>query len=281
MSARKQTAVVVTPTNSNTRVSNGRPLAGASSRVLPASGLPRAINSNTRISVGLLTPAAAAAPASPSGASEGWAMRQRQRMVERLRESGIRDEQVLKAMGRTPRHRFVDEAFASRAYENDALPIGSGQTISQPRVVAHMISLARAGRTLSRVLEVGTGCGYQAAVLAEVAREVYTMERVKALYEQARRRLQHLRVSGVRVLYGDGGQGWSNAAPFDAIIVAAAGMSLPQALFEQLAIGGRLVAPEGGDEQRLVVIERRAPDRWHRTELEAVRFVPLKSGVQL
>lgn len=282
MSTRKQWQLPVTPANSNTKVFSGPTRAVAPRPVQPPERQPRPLNSNTRVSVGLMPvvpPTETASPAA-SAASENWATRQRERMVERLWHSGIRDTQVLEAMLRIPRHRFVDEALASRAYENEALPIGAGQTISQPRIVAHMIALARNGRTLGRVLEVGAGCGYQAAVLAEVAHEVYTIERIKALYDQARVRLRGLGHSRVRILHGDGAQGWRSAAPFDAIIVAAAGMSLPPSLCEQLAVGGRLVAPVGADEQRLVVIDRPARDRWRQTELEAVRFVPLKSGIQ-
>ncbi len=208
--------------------------------------------------------------------------RTRARMVERLRGEGIRDEQVLAAMGRVPRHLFVDEALASRAYEDTALPIGFGQTISQPYVVARMIEALRQGRKLGKVLEVGTGCGYQAAVLAGLADEVYSVERIHALLERARANLRALRLSNLRLAHGDGNLGLEKAAPFDSIVVAAAAPELPQALLRQLAPGGRMVlplkspdAPRGA--QRLALYERGARGITE-TVLEAVRFVPLETG---
>jgi protein-L-isoaspartate(D-aspartate) O-methyltransferase len=208
--------------------------------------------------------------------------RTRARMLERLRAEGIRDERVLAAMGAVPRHLFIDEALASRAYEDTALPIGFGQTISQPYIVARMIEALAAGRTLGRVLEVGTGCGYQAAVLAQLAREVYSIERIQALLERARVNLRALRLSNLRLSHGDGALGLAKAAPFDAIIVAAAAPELPVALLQQLAPGGRMVlplrsadAPRGG--QRLALYERGARGI-NETILEAVRFVPLETG---
>jgi len=220
----------------------------------------------------------------PHGAS-GVGMtsqRTRARMVERLRGEGIRDEQVLAAMGTVPRHLFVDEALASRAYEDTALPIGFGQTISQPYVVARMIEALRQGRKLGKVLEIGTGCGYQAAVLAGLADEVYSVERIHALLERARANLRGLRLSNLRLTHGDGNLGLEKAAPFDSIIVAAAAPELPQALLRQLAPGGRMVlplkspdAPRGA--QRLALYERGARGITE-TVLEAVRFVPLETG---
>lgn len=249
----------------------------------PSAAQPRPTNSNTRMSVGLFPPPAAAAvkPSATEGKAGGIAVeRLRDLMVERLRAEGISDEVVLAAMRQCPRHAFVDEALASRAYENAALPIGWGQTISQPRIVAHMLAILRNGRELGRVLEVGTGCGYQAAVLSGVAREVYSIERIRGLYEPARARLRSLRLPQVKVFLGDGMQGLPAHAPFDAIVVAAAGLEVPQALIDQLAPGGRLLAPVGASAQRLVLIERTGT-RCRRTELDAVRFVPLQSGVQL
>jgi protein-L-isoaspartate(D-aspartate) O-methyltransferase len=208
--------------------------------------------------------------------------RTRARMLERLRGEGIRDENVLGAMGGVPRHLFVDEALASRAYEDTALPIGFGQTISQPYVVARMIEVLAAGRSLGKVLEVGTGCGYQAAVLARLAREVYSVERIHALLERARANLRGLRLSNLRLTHGDGNLGLEKAAPFDSIIVAAAAPQLPQALLLQLAPGGRMLlplkspdAPRGA--QRLALYERSARGITQ-TVLEAVRFVPLETG---
>ncbi len=205
--------------------------------------------------------------------------RTRDRMIARLREKGIVDETVLAAMREVPRHLFVEEAIASRAYEDTALPIGFEQTISQPYVVARMIAALRVGDKLGRVLEVGTGCGYQAAVLAAIAREVYSMERIAALLEKARVNLRPLRLANLRLTYGDGAKGLPEAAPFDAIILAAATPDIPRALLDQLAPGGRLVAPVGSDEQELVLVENRL-EGFVQTRLDAVRFVPLRGGKQ-
>jgi protein-L-isoaspartate(D-aspartate) O-methyltransferase len=203
--------------------------------------------------------------------------RTRDRMVARLREQGIADEMVLAAMGAVPRHLFVDQALASRAYEDSALPIGFEQTISQPYVVARMAEAARAGRELGRVLEVGTGCGYQAAVLAKLAREVYSIERIQPLAEKARANLRPMRLPNVRLVYGDGYKGLPEVAPFDAIVVAAAAAQVPAALLEQLAVGGRVVMPVGTTSQHLLLVERTAQG-YKETKLEAVRFVPLRLG---
>jgi len=209
--------------------------------------------------------------------------RTRTRMVERLRQQGIGDETVLSVMQSVPRHIFIDEALASRAYEDSALPIGRGQTISQPYVVARMAELLRQGANLSRgggrVLEVGTGCGYQAAVLARLFAEVYSVERIGELQARARKAARELRLLNLRFKHADGMQGLAEAAPFDGIIVAAAGMQVPPALLEQLAVGGRLVIPVGGSEQVLRVIDRDA-DGCREQTLDAVRFVPLLSGTE-
>ncbi len=203
--------------------------------------------------------------------------RTRDRMIARLREQGIADETVLAAMTAVPRHAFVDAALASRAYEDTALPIGFEQTISQPYVVARMLEAARVGRALGRALEVGTGCGYQAAVLAQLATEVYSIERIGALAERARANLRPLRIPNLRLVHGDGFKGLPEAAPFDAIVVAAAPRAVPAALLDQLARGGRLVIPVGADEQQLRSLERTARGfREHR--LDAVRFVPMRVG---
>jgi protein-L-isoaspartate(D-aspartate) O-methyltransferase len=207
--------------------------------------------------------------------------RTRDRMVERLREKGIRDEVVLSAMAAVPRHLFVEEALASRAYEDTALPIGFEQTISQPFVVALMIAALRQGRDagLGKVLEIGTGCGYQAAVLARIAKEVYSIERIQGLHERARANLRPMRIGNLRLAYDDGSQGLPAAAPFDSIISAAAAAELPPALKAQLAVGGRLIAPVGVREQALLLVERTASgysEKW----LDAVRFVPLRAGKQ-
>lgn len=208
--------------------------------------------------------------------------RVRERMVERLRVNGVSNARVLDAMSMVPRHMFVDPGLAAQAYEDAALPIGHQQTISKPSVVARMLELAAAGRTLERVLEIGTGCGYQAAVLSQIAADVYSIERIKPLYERAKLNLRPLRVRNIRLHYGDGRIGLPAAAPFDAIVIAAAGLDVPQALLEQLAVGGRLVAPVGaqsGQAQVLTLVERVAPAQWRESRLDRVFFVPLKSGV--
>jgi protein-L-isoaspartate(D-aspartate) O-methyltransferase len=203
--------------------------------------------------------------------------RTRMRMVQRLREQGIRDEAVLAAMGEIPRHIFVDEALAHRAYEDIALPIGFGQTISNPYVVARMLELARGRAVLGKVLEVGTGCGYQAAVLSRLAREVYSLERISQLLVRARLNLRELRIHNVRVRHADGSHGLKDAGPFDAIVMAAAAPQVPEALVEQLAPGGRLVLPVGSREQHLTLVEHSAQGPVQ-TVLEVVRFVPLLPG---
>ena len=205
--------------------------------------------------------------------------RTRDRMVARLREKGIRDETVLAAMAYVPRHIFVDEGLASRAYEDTALPIGFEQTISQPFVVARMIEAVRAQRPLGRVLEIGTGCGYQAALLAQVSKEVYSVERIAELLERARGNLRPMRLSNLRLVHGDGSLGLREAAPFDGIIVAAAAPGIPDALVQQLAAGGRMIVPVGSGDQALVLIERTATGMTEK-RLDAVRFVPLRGGKQ-
>jgi len=205
--------------------------------------------------------------------------RTRDRMVARLREKGIRDEAVLAAIGAVPRHIFIEEALASRAYEDTALPIGFEQTISQPFIVARMLEAMGGQRRLGTVLEVGTGCGYQAAVLARLAKDVYSVERIAGLLEKARSNLRPLRLSNLRLVHADGNQGLPEAAPFDGIIVAAAAPGVPQALLQQLASGGRMIVPVGSGDQALCLIERTPAglaEKW----LDAVRFVPLRGGKQ-
>jgi protein-L-isoaspartate(D-aspartate) O-methyltransferase len=204
--------------------------------------------------------------------------RTRARMVERLREKGIGDERVLGALAAVPRHLFVEEALASRAYEDTALPIGFAQTISQPYVVARMIEVLLQKKQPKNVLEVGTGCGYQAAVLAQIYPEVYSIERIKGLLERARANLLGLRLSNLRLAHGDGHAGLEKAAPFQAIIVAAAARSVPQALLGQLAPGGRMVLPlNSGLIQKLLLVERSGRG-FIESELDEVRFVPMKAG---
>lgn len=206
--------------------------------------------------------------------------RTRARMIERLREKGIRSDAVLQAMAAVPRHVFVEEALASRAYEDTALPLGLGQTISQPYIVARMIELLLNGRSsLGKTLEIGAGCGYQAAVLAQLTKDVYAVERLAPLLEKAKANMRTLQQFNVRLKYADGQLGLPEAAPFDSIIVAAAGLQVPPALLEQLALGGRLVLPVGASEQYLSFIER-TPTGYVETRLDAVRFVPLLSGTQ-
>ena len=204
--------------------------------------------------------------------------RTRARMLERLRAQGIADEIVLTAINDIPRHIFVDEALSSRAYEDIALPIGFGQTISQPYIVARMIELARAGRPLGRILEIGTGCGYQAAVLGRVAKEVLSVERIAPLVAKARKNLREIRINNVKVKYADGTIGYAEFAPYDAILLAAAATHIAPELLEQLAIGGRLVLPVGPDTQTLTVVERTAQG-FQQVEMGEVKFVPLLGGI--
>jgi len=203
--------------------------------------------------------------------------RTRERMVERLRKEGVRDEVVLGVMASVPRHIFVDEALAHRAYEDVSLPLLLGQTISQPYAVARMSELLRAGGQLNKVLEIGTGCGYQTTVLAKLAREVYSIERIAPLLDKARQHLREMRTLNVRLRHGDGHAGIPEAAPFDAILLTAAATHVPQALLQQLAVGGRMILPLGTTEQYLWLIERHA-EGFVETKLEPVRFVPLVAG---
>ena len=207
--------------------------------------------------------------------------RTRARMIERLRAEGIRDETVLNAMSAVPRHMFIEEALAHRAYEDTALPIGFGQTISQPFVVARMIELLReGGRELGRTLEVGAGCGYQAAILGMLSREVFAVERIAPLLLRARENLRQLRLNHVRCKHADGMIGLPEAAPFDTIIVAAAGNSVPRALREQLVPGGRLMMPVGGGEEQVLLMVERTACGYSETRFDAVRFVPLLPGTE-
>lgn len=209
----------------------------------------------------------------------------RARMVQKLAAGGVTSPQVLQAMGQVERHRFVDSALGNQAYEDTSLPIGMGQTISKPSIVARMCELllgAEVARTagLGRVLEIGTGCGYQAAVLSLLAREVYTLERVRSLHEKARDNLRPFRLANVHLMFGDGMLGYPSGAPYSAIIAAAGGDSVPQAWCDQLAVGGRLVAPMAvaGGQQMLLVIDKSAHGL-KQNVLEPVHFVPLKSGI--
>jgi len=205
--------------------------------------------------------------------------RTRERLVQRLRDEGIRDRQVLDCMRNTPRHLFVDEALASRAYEDTALPIGNGQTISQPYIVARMTEALLEGGPLESVMEVGTGSGYQTAVLAPLVRRVYTVERIKVLLDQARRRFQALKLRNIVTKHTDGGMGLPEYAPFDGIIVTAAPEGIPLALVEQLCPGGRMVLPIGRCDEQALVRVIRTTDGYEHELLERVSFVPLLTGV--
>lgn len=202
--------------------------------------------------------------------------RTRMRLIQRLQEAGIRDERVLAALENTPRHIFLDEALAHRAYEDTALPIGYSQTLSQPYIVARMTELLMT-RSPARVLELGTGSGYQTAILAALCQDIYSVERIRPLQEQARERLRLLRLHNVFLRHADGGMGWPEKAPFDGIIVTAAPKTLPGELLDQLADGGILVAPVGDDPQMLVTVTREG-NNYHTEEVEPVRFVPLLGG---
>jgi len=203
--------------------------------------------------------------------------RTRERLIQRLVEQGVSNTTVLDVMRTTPRHLFLDEAMAHRAYEDVALPIGFQQTLSQPYVVARMTELLLAQGPLARVLEIGTGSGYQTAILAQLVDEVYSVERIKALQQKARQRLRQLKLRNVHLNHADGGMGWAECGPFDGIVVTAAPEQIPEELLSQLAVGGRMVVPVGGDSQHLQIVTR--TNEGYETEIvEAVYFVPLRSG---
>lgn len=209
----------------------------------------------------------------------------RQSMVAKLVKQGLTDAAVLQAMGSIERHRFVDTALVNQAYEDTSLPIGLGQTISKPGVVGRMLELLRQGKPerLGRVLEIGTGCGYQAAVLSQLCQEVYSMERLRGLHDKARDNLRYLRLANVHLLFGDGMPGYAKGAPYAGIIAAAGGEAVPQAWIDQLAVGGRLVAPvsagaASAGKQVLMVIDK-MPQGIRQVVMEGVFFVPLKSGI--
>ncbi|MCU0977068.1 MAG: protein-L-isoaspartate(D-aspartate) O-methyltransferase [Steroidobacteraceae bacterium] len=205
--------------------------------------------------------------------------RTRERLIQRLMEQGIRDPRVLDRIRNVPRHLFVDEALASRAYEDTALPIGHSQTISQPYVVARMTEAVTVGGTPAKVLEVGTGCGYQTAVLAPLVGRLYSIERIGPLLDKAKERARQLGIKNVRFKHADGSDGWKSQAPFDAILVAAAPHSVPMKLLEQLKDGGRLVAPIGPEGQQELLRLTRRGDQYMRERLGFVSFVPLLGGV--
>lgn len=205
--------------------------------------------------------------------------RTRERLVQRLREQGIVNPTVLDQIRNVPRHLFVDEALATRAYEDTALPIGHGQTISQPYVVARMTEALLEGAKPRKILEIGTGCGYQTTVLSPLVQFIYSVERINALLDRARMRFKELAIRNVHLRHGDGFQGWPAHGPYDAILMAAAPLAIPQVLFEQLAPGGRLIAPVGPEgRQQLVRITKRGEDL-HTETLGFVSFVPLLQGL--
>ena len=204
--------------------------------------------------------------------------RTRERLIQRLHDEGVSNAQVLEVIRRTPRHLFVDEALAHRAYEDTALPIGHNQTISQPFMVARMTELLLAGGPLDKVMEIGTGSGYQTSVLAQLVERVFSVERIQSLQDRAKERLLELNLRNVVFRWGDGWEGWPALAPYNGIIVTAAAAQVPQALLDQLAPGGRMVIPVGsGDEQQLMLIVREGSG-FSRQVLDPVRFVPLLNG---
>ncbi len=205
--------------------------------------------------------------------------RTRERLIQRLSEQGIKNIAVLDVMRSTPRHIFLDEALAHRAYEDAALPIGHNQTLSQPYIVARMTELLLANGPLEKVLELGTGSGYQAAVLAQLVGQVYTVERIRPLLEKARQRLHRLQLHNVQCRHADGGKGWADAAPFDAIISTAAPRQIPESLLQQLRVGGHLVIPVGEDGKQELQLIVRTDDGYDIESVEPVRFVPLVAGV--
>jgi len=206
--------------------------------------------------------------------------RTRDRLITKLREMGIQSEEILNIIKITPRHIFVDEALASRAYENTALPIGYNQTISQPYIVARMVEALLEKGPLKNVLEVGTGCGYQTAVLAQLVDQVSSIERIDDLLNKARERMYELKFRNVRLLHGDGNRGWSHYAPFDGIIVSAAPIGVPDTLLQQLSSdGGRLIIPVGSFRQQDLVLITREEDEYQREQLDLVSFVPMIEGI--
>ncbi len=224
---------------------------------------------------------ALARPSTKSGIGM-TSLRTRERMLTRLREQGIKDEVVLHVMGEIPRHIFVDEALSIRAYEDVSLPIGYSQTISQPYIVARMTEILRHGKQLNKVLEIGTGCGYQTAVLSRVAKEVLSLERIRPLVMKARGHLRTLKCTNVKLDHADGSAGLNEYAPFDGIMVTAAASHVPEELLVQLAVGGRMVIPIGTSTQTLYLIERtnaQSGNEYKQTKLEPVKFVPLLGGV--
>ncbi|MBI3713110.1 MAG: protein-L-isoaspartate(D-aspartate) O-methyltransferase [Burkholderiales bacterium] len=251
-------------------------LARGESRAAPLSSMRKTTTSLSHLTQSPIAVSPAVAHGNPHGMGSD---KIRQAMVARVAQQGVQDALVLGALAAIPRHMFIESGLSSQAYIDASLPIGHHQTISQPYIVARMIELMRNGRKLHKVLEIGTGCGYQAAVLSLVAKEVISIERIKALHELAKDNLRPMRIANIRLHYGDGMLGLPQVAPFDGIILAAAGMEVPQALLMQLAVGGRLIAPVGSRSQVLQLTERISHDQWATTTVEACHFVPLRAGV--
>ena len=205
--------------------------------------------------------------------------RSRNRLADTLREMGIQSECILDAIRNTPRHLFVDEALASRAYENTALPIGYNQTISQPYIVARMTEALISGGRLQSILEIGTGCGYQTVILARFGEKVYTLERIDALLSKARERFYTLRYRNIRTRHGDGNEGWPQYAPYDGIIVTAAPIGVPATLLQQLAVNGRLIIPVGKPGEQTLLLITRTDEGYHEQRLDWVSFVPMLEGI--
>ena len=205
--------------------------------------------------------------------------RTRNRLVQRLRDKGIENQRVLDVISSTPRHLFIDEALAHRAYEDTALPIGHGQTISQPYIVAKMTEILLAEGPLNNVLEIGTGSGYQTAILSPQVKKLYSVERIEPLLNKARQRIRQLKLHNVSLKLADGHWGWPQSGPYDGIIAAAAPEDIPQDLLDQMADGGRMVLPVGGDKQSLILVTR-SGDQWRRKVLEDVKFVPFLAGIK-
>ena len=206
--------------------------------------------------------------------------RTRERLIQRLRDQGIENDRVLDVMRTTPRHLFVDEALASRAYEDTALPIGFSQTISQPFTVARMTEALVTNFEAKKVLEIGTGSGYQTAILAQLVPEVYTVERIQGLQQRARKVLRELRLSNIRFKYDDGNMGWEEQAPFDGIIVTAAPKEIPETLLHQLALGGRMLIPSGESGKQVLRMIVKTAEGYEESILENVQFVPMLGGRQ-
>ena len=205
--------------------------------------------------------------------------RSRNRLVAKLRQMGISNEKVLNVLSETPRHIFIEEALATRAYENSALPIGFGQTISQPYIVALMTQILFESGKMEKVLEIGSGCGYQTAILSKVSREVFGIERVGTLVEKARETIWQLKINNIKLRHGDGMLGWDEYSPFDAILVAAAPYLVPEELLKQLKEGGRLIIPIGSDKEQRLTLYTKIQNEIVEKEIKSVKFVPLLSGV--